>query len=79
MHSTRRIFQLSAIFYFIVQSYSLRSLEFTGLKLKIKYLFICPFHFLLDPYQWGSGSATLLISKCLIIFLNVAMLLMVCT
>ena len=32
--------KLSAIFYFIVQSYSTQSPEFTGLKFKIKYLFI---------------------------------------
>ena len=41
----KSVYQLSAIFYFVLQSYSTRSPEFTGLKLEIKFLFICSFIF----------------------------------
>ena len=69
----RRIYQLSTIFYFILQSYSTHSPEFTGLKLEIKFLFIRSLIFLLDTEQknrirekvqdpCGSGSTTQLVT-----------------
>ena len=41
------------IFYFILLSNSTHSPEFTGL---INFLFICLFHFLLDPCGFGSAT-----------------------
>ena len=57
-----------AVFYFILQSYSTDSPEFTGLKLEIPVHFYLVFHFFggygsgtisPDPDICGSGSATL--------------------
>ena len=45
IQSKRRIYQLVAIFYFVLQSYSTHSPEFTGDRLKMRYE-IVTYHFL---------------------------------
>ena len=58
MQSKRRIYQLSAMYYFILESYSTHSTEFTGLKLEIIffiYLLLLFFCWILNNNS-GSGS-----------------------
>ena len=64
IQSIRRIYQLVAIFYFVLQSYSTHSPEFTGDRLKMRneiviYLFICTLIFCwirIRNNNFGSGS-----------------------
>ena len=56
IHSNRRIYQLSVIFYFIPQSYSTHSTEFTSLKLEVKfYLSVLSLIYILWLYRFISA------------------------